>query len=268
MTALDHDQDPDRPVADLRWERRWGRVAGMAAIASVLATIASVPVASSDIAEKVDKQTDLSLLINTGMSGDGQFLAMVLRVAAVAVLIPFMFFAYRAIVARGPEDYTKYIPILGLVAIVILATSTATGFLDQRDAGRAFLASGPRTLDRAKDVTNDLDHSLSSYANILGGFLFGLWISLTAAEAMRVGLLTRFLGMFGLGAGLTTVIGSFISFPISSSLFIAWLGSFGLLALGYWPGGRPLAWETGRAESPLETGEGGGQFGRRGSEPA
>lgn len=260
------EEPDDRPVADVAWERRWGRPVGVLAVLSVVGTIAAVPVAASDLAQKVDNQTDLTVMINTGMSGGGQFAAMILRVACILMLVPFAIYMYRAVTARGPEDYTRYIPLLGIVALTIVAVSTATGFFDQRDAGRAFLDSGPRSLDRASEILDDLDTSASSYANTFGGFLFGLWISLTAAETMRVGLSTRFLGFFGLGAGVTTVIGSIIEFPISSALFIAWVGSLGLLAFGYWPGGRPLAWETGRAESPLEVGDP-GTFERRGSEP-
>lgn len=266
MSPVEPDDD-ERPTADLAWERKWGRVVGVGAIVSVLATIASVPVAATDIAQKPDKQTDLTVLTNIGLSGGGQFAAMVLRVLAIVVLLPFALFVYRAVQARGPESYTRYIPILGGVAFAIVAVSTATGFFDQRDVGRMFVHSGPQTLARAKDLSSDLDHNASSYANIFGGFLFGLWISLSAVELMRVGLTTRFLGLFGLGAGITTVIGTFVSFPISSSLFIAWMGSVGVLAIGYWPGGRPRAWDTGRAENPMETG-GDGQFNRRGSEPA
>jgi hypothetical protein len=73
--------------------------------------------------------------------------------------------------------------------------------------------------------------------------LFGIWVSVTSFEAMRVGLVTRFLGVFGLGAGIVTAVG----LPIGSSLFLAWIGSLGVLALGYWPGGRPPAWAAGRA---------------------
>jgi hypothetical protein len=266
MSPVNDPAADDRPTADLRWERIWGRPVGALAVLSVVGTVAAVPVAASDIAQKVDKQTDLTILMNAGLSGGGQFAAMVLRVACIAALIPFALFMYRAVRDRGQESYTRWIPVLGLVAFVLVGVSTTLGFLDQRDAGRVFVQSGPRTLARAKELSDDLDHNLATYLNVGGGFLFGLWISLTAAEAMRVGLTTRFLGLFGLGAGITTVIGSVIAFPISSALFIAWLGSVGILALGYWPGGRPLAWETGKAESSLETATG-GQFGRRGSEP-
>ncbi|UTI63580.1 hypothetical protein NBH00_19830 [Paraconexibacter antarcticus] len=258
--------DDDRPTADLAWERRWGRPVGALAVLSVVGTIAAVPVAASDVAQKVHKQTDISLLTNSGLSGSGQVAAMIIRIAAILVLIPFAIFIHRAVRDRGEESYTKWIPVLGIIAFVIVAGSTSMGFFDQRDAGRMFLHDGPHTAARAKDLVHHLNRNTAAFLNIGGGFLFGLWISLTAVETMRVGLTTRFLGLFGLGAGFTTVIGAIIAFPISSALFIAWLGSLGLLAIGYWPGGRPLAWETGKAESPLETATG-GQFGRRGSEP-
>ncbi|WP_354700610.1 hypothetical protein DSM112329_00891 [Paraconexibacter sp. AEG42_29] len=259
--------DAPEEVADVDWERRWGRPVGVLAILSVVGTIAAVPVAASDIARDFEKQNDKTVLINSGLSGDGQFTAMVLRVLCILVLIPFALYTFRAIRDRGNESYVRYIPILGLAAIAVVSISTAIGFLDQRDAGREFvaLAEPMQTLARAEELTDDLTKSFAAYFNVFGGFLFGLWISMTAAELMRVGLTTRFLGLFGLGAGITTVIGSIFPFPISSALFIAWLGSVGVLAFGYWPGGRPLAWQTGRAESPMET-EADGQFKRRGSE--
>jgi hypothetical protein len=42
---------------------------------------------------------------------------------------------------------------------------------------------------------------------------------------------------------------SAIGISVGQDLFIAWLASFGLLAVGYWPGGRPPAWDAGRAVS-------------------
>jgi hypothetical protein len=56
---------------------------------------------------------------------------------------------------------------------------------------------------------------------------------------MRVGLLDRFLGYWGLGA-----CGALALLSIGDAMFIGWLASVGLLALGYWPGGRPEAWRA------------------------
>lgn len=258
--------DEQRPTADLAWERRWGRVTGGLACVSVVATIAAVPVAATDVAQKVGKNTDLTLLTSIGQSGSGQLAAMILRVVSIAALIPFALFLYRAVAARGRQSHSHYVPVVGVVAFVIVGVATVVGFFEVRDVAREFVASGPQTLERAKTMLSDARGGgrlqAANIAQMVGGVLFGIWISLTSMEASRVGLLTRFLGIFGLGAGVATAIG----IPVSSALFLAWLGSLGLLAFGYWPGGRPLAWETGRAESPLET-ERPGRVGRQGSEP-
>jgi hypothetical protein len=64
---------------------------------------------------------------------------------------------------------------------------------------------------------------------------------MASIQAMRVGLLTRFLGYWGVGAG-----GALVLLPIGDAMFIGWLASIGILSLGYWPGGRPPAWQSTR----------------------
>jgi hypothetical protein len=62
---------------------------------------------------------------------------------------------------------------------------------------------------------------------------------------MRVGLLTRFMGVLGIIVGVLFII------PIGSSLPIVqafWLTSLGVLFLGRWPSGMPPAWVTGEAQ--------------------
>lgn len=252
--------------ADVGWERRWGPLAGGLAVASVVATIAAVPVASTDVVQHVGKANDLTFLQTVGTSGAGQFDAMLLRLFSILVLIPFTLYMYRAIHGRK-VDHSFYIPLLGVLAFLVVAATTAIGFFEVRDVGRAFAMSNtPQTLARAQTVLDDARGAgllrVSNIVGVVGGLMFGLWISLTAVETMRVGLSTRFLGIFGIGAGVTTAIG----IQISSALFLAWLGSMGLLAFGYWPGGRPPAWDEGRAISWVEADQEAGVR-RRGGEP-
>ena len=54
---------------------------------------------------------------------------------------------------------------------------------------------------------------------------------------MRAALLDRFLAYWGFGA-----CGALVLLPVGDAMFIGWLGSVGIMALGYWPGGRPAAW--------------------------
>jgi hypothetical protein len=65
---------------------------------------------------------------------------------------------------------------------------------------------------------------------------------------MRVGLLTRFMGILGIIVGVT--IGAGLIIPIDSQGIIRsfWLGALGLLLVGRWPSGMPKAWATGAAE--------------------
>jgi hypothetical protein len=71
--------------------------------------------------------------------------------------------------------------------------------------------------------------------------VFGVWVSLLCIWAMRIGLLPRFLAVWGIGAGLGGVL-----LPMGDALFLSWLGSAALLVLGLWPDGRPPAWAAGR----------------------
>jgi len=133
--------------------------------------------------------------------------------------------------------------ILGAIATIMftLGTSSEIGtFLD-----------GPRTVDRAADIGNS---SLLITAQLIGipgtqaiglaSLALGLGWVVICLNAMRVGLLTRFMGVLGV------ICGALIVLPILSPLPIVqtfWLGAMALLLLGRWPNGAPPAWEAGEA---------------------
>lgn len=79
----------------------------------------------------------------------------------------------------------------------------------------------------------------------LGLFALAAAIVLTALGAMRVGLLTRFVGVLGAIVGVLQILG-----PLSAVSFIVsafWLAMIGALMLNRWPSGMPPAWNTGEA---------------------
>jgi hypothetical protein len=62
---------------------------------------------------------------------------------------------------------------------------------------------------------------------------------------MRVGLLTRFMGVLGM------IVGVLLVFPIGSPVPIVqtfWLAALAVLFLDRWPGGGPTAWRSGEAQ--------------------
>jgi len=243
------DTVPGIPLVDTDREARAGRVAGALGLASIATTMASLVVQARDIPRREGSETnDRTTLLDIGGGGDGQVLSVYLRALSLVLVIALVWFLFRAVKGRNPAT-SPWIPRLGTVGFIAVAVVTVLGFYEVRDIGREFLASGPRTLDRAEEL---LDHARDdgslgtiNLTTFAASFMTGVWVSLASLESMRVGLLTRFLGVFGIGAGLATAI----SFPIGAYLFLGWLGSVALLAAGYWPGGRPPAWDEGRAVS-------------------
>ena len=135
--------------------------------------------------------------------------------------------------------------LLGAIATVMFTVGTSSeisSFLD-----------GPRTVDRAADIG---DSSLLVTAQLIGipgtqaiglaSLALGLGWVVICLNAMRVGLLTRFMGVLGI------ICGALIVLPILSPLPIVqtfWLGAMALLLLGRWPNGLPPAWSTGEAQA-------------------
>jgi hypothetical protein len=133
--------------------------------------------------------------------------------------------------------------LLGAIATIMFTIGTSaeiSNFLD-----------GPRTVDRAGDIG---DSSVLVTAQLIGipgtqaiglaSLALGLGWVVICLNAMRIGLLTRFMGVLGI------ICGALIVLPILSPLPIVqtfWLGAMALLLAGRWPGGLPPAWSTGEA---------------------
>lgn len=233
------------PTTDVAQENRIGRVAGTCAILALVCTLAAVPVAASGTPATRGGSDDLRLLLNVGLADGSQTAALALRVIGLLLIIPVGIHFFRLIKGRNPEHPRAAVGIL-LAGVLIQCVMLPLGFIEVRDVAQEFVNSGPRTAARAKELLDDQRDTaglrIANIGQIVGGIVFGVWISLSSMEGAKVGLLTRFLGIFGLGAGVTTAIG----IPVGSALFLGWLGSIGILMLGWWPGGRPPAWEEGR----------------------
>ena len=85
----------------------------------------------------------------------------------------------------------------------------------------------------------------ASLRDVAAGFGFGgalgfaLAMTYSCVHAMRVGLLTRFWGSLGAALGVASIL--FFQFTL------LWFLYLGLLIAGWVPGGRPPAWQTGKA---------------------
>jgi len=109
-----------------------------------------------------------------------------------------------------------------------------------------FVQHGTQSYVQAKQVTKGAALPALQTLDIAAQFVLALAIILIALNAMRVGLLTRFMGYFGILAGAASML--LIGSPPAVALQVFWLLALGFLFSGRWPNGDPPSWRTGRAE--------------------
>lgn len=178
--------------------------------------------------------------------GDGdQLLATVLQSASLLLAIAIGLFLLwlvhnrNDIVPRKIRWLTFAGPILFTLSIVVIHIAL-------RDVADEFVASGPQAGEAADDRAEDLrsDSALllvGGGLDLVGRVVFAMWLGFLSREMMHVELLTRFLGIFGIGAAFAFVLGA-LGVDIGLAMYIGWLASVSILALGRWPGGRPDGW--------------------------
>jgi hypothetical protein len=152
---------------------------------------------------------------------------------------------YLAVATRGRRrQFPKLLVYVPLVAGTLQALATVLSAYATNAAIGDFLA-GSRTVDAAQDVTTS---GLGVFATLLGlpGALgLALVLVMVSLNAMRVGLLTRFMGVLGMITGALQILPFGGPLPVIQCF---WLLLLSLLFLGRLPSGRPPAWSTGNAE--------------------
>jgi hypothetical protein len=164
-----------------------------------------------------------------------------LGLLAVAWTLSFLFSITRAR-HEGLQPFIRLLAIIG--GILAAITAVAYGIL-VADKASQFVSHGLQTYPEAHDLTNGTSFVAIPLVGQLGALLLAVGFVLTSLNAMRVGLLTRFMGYLGVFTGVLVL------FPIGSPVPIVqgfWLLALAYLMSGRWPSGVPPAWQTGKAE--------------------
>jgi hypothetical protein len=155
----------------------------------------------------------------------------------------------RAARHRKPE-IPAFLPAAVLVAGVLLGLANATTQILNVISAGDFVSGGDQSQAAVENLRGGVGlqvlQSLGLFALFVlsfGGYLYG------ALNAMRVGLLTRFMGVLGIIVGVAPILG--VLLPVAGSGFpivqAFWLIGLGLIYLDRWPGGVPPAWSAGEA---------------------
>lgn len=135
-----------------------------------------------------------------------------------------------------------YLPAVGagLFAVSLILVAIGTGAtVDQ-------VLDGDRTVNAVGDIAGSSLLVTGQLIEVVARFILGAAFVLVSLNAMRTGLLTRFMGVLGIISGVLLALPVFGGpLPIVQCF---WLGALGLIIAGRWPSGVPPAWRTGRAE--------------------
>lgn len=241
----------------LAWEARAGRPVAIASFAGGVIGFGSWLLYQSVISGREDGtdgflkaiEADPSTFITSG----------ILQAASLLLLIPPLLYLWRAIRARRPE-FTQTAAILLVLGALGFAISTLVQQITLTDVAKDFFPF--QIPDDAANLTGDayaeavdpdkaaeerVREDLSPAVQGLGlgaTFALAFAIVMLSVNAMRVGLLSRFMGVLGIGVGVMLVL----PLGIQPLLQLFFFSAIALLFLGRWPGaGRGPAWETGEA---------------------
>jgi hypothetical protein len=173
----------------------------------------------------------------------GYAIANLLGAIALSVALYYLFRATRA---RRPAlaPAFKWLVIFGpAVAAVSLLISEIVTLSRASSFPKHCVPGAACGHDAANHVFEKL--LLPGSIGTLGTLATAFAIVITALNAMRVGLLTRFMGVLGIIVGVLFVL------PITGGLPVVqafWFGALVPLFIMRWPQGQPPAWHTGVAE--------------------
>jgi len=241
-------------------ESRWALPAALAAFGAVLLILLQGFVSSvsgsgeADALRSVDAHT-----------GNVTLTSLMPALAFLLFMVPLVYL-FRAVRARSERVQPAMIVLL-VAAPLLVAGGTVLYGQARIEAAEHFVAGESKPTISAEEVKEKCegekpvaecekekreddaathaisDASLTPLATVVslgGGLLFAISLFYTCLWAMRTGLLSRFWGSLGMALGIAILIG-FVIFAI------IWFAYLGLLFLGLLPGGKPPAWEEGKA---------------------
>jgi hypothetical protein len=249
------------PEDTLAWEAAQRRTAGLAGAGAALLTLAGSLISGlsrSAVPDYGDRTQTVLDTLGRATSGEppvpgrlaaqtqylGEHAALpilgaILFFLGSLLMFPLMGYLFRAVRARRPE--------FGQIALILLAFGVVAFSVGRLavDLGQTIGAMGfdGGTNKQAADAVNTSLVSVGLVLYTAGTLGLGFAFVLISLNAMRVGLLTRFMGILGVIVGATFVL------PLDQQgiIRVFWLGALAALILGRWPSGVPAAWSAGEA---------------------
>src|SRR3954463_10733847 len=224
----------------LEWEARVGRIAGLSALVAAALIVAAIGYRIGALPHGADNVRRFRPAVEAHKNA---FLVSgILTGLGMLAFIPPLLYLYTVTRYRRAQlpPVTRVLLLLGPILFAICSVWFQ---FRQAHAADQFAAGAVKTKKHAEDVLRDSTTAVAGLS--LGASIAtGLATVMISMNAMRAGLLSRFMGVLGVILGVLFVL-PLIASPI---IQLFWLLALGLLLIDKWPGGRGPAWETGEAE--------------------
>jgi hypothetical protein len=227
----------DEKQAQLEWEARAGRLAGFAAWFAAALIVAGFVYQGAALPKSTNTAREFLPVLK---AHENAFLLWrVLSGVAMLAFIPPLLYLYRVTRFRRPAlpSVARILLIAGPVLFAVCAVWVNFRHVHAADQ---FLAGSVKTNKHAEDLVRNATTVVAGLS-LAASIATGLGTVLVSLNAMRAGLLSRFMGFMGL------LLGGLFVLPLIASPIIQlfWLIALGVLFVNIWPGGRGPAWETG-----------------------
>jgi hypothetical protein len=233
----------------LSWEARVGRLVAIACFASAILLVASLIYSSSQLNERTNDTVDGLYLLHAHKTE--VFVTTLLQGLSTALLAPVLWFLYKVTRFRRPElqPLARYLALIAPPAAAILSIIRQIQVAGISNKVVEHLSANPLPPHDANQFAKD--QLAQGSVQLVGGLALAAGLGLAfafimiALNAMRAGVLSKFMGIVGIIVGVLFVIPILGSVPIVE---VFWVGALGLLFLDRWPqGGRGPAWDSGEA---------------------
>lgn len=160
------------------------------------------------------------------------------------LLLAFVTYYLYLVTKRRKPDLIKAVLVLGLAGPLLFAVVSVIQPIYLVSEANSYSELAAQSIQRAKEIlfTGGVSQAIRAIGSA-ATLAIGLWFVIGSLYAMRVGLLTRAIGIVGIVIGAAFVLGATFT-PIVLAL---WLLALAALFFGAWPGGRPPAWDSGTA---------------------
>jgi hypothetical protein len=249
----------------LQWEARFGRPAALAAFAAGLLLLAATVILQTMLEDREDVEPLADFLLSVDDSPSTLIIQSIVQGLGALCLIPVFYYLFRATVHRVPQMPRWFVYFI-FIGPVLYGVAQVSGAIERVDVAEMFAAQDytlddpdPERLaeqcpairgelggDCAQELLQQNANLAAALPSLIGSVLVAFMYVMVPLRARRAGLLSPFMAILGVIAGVLLVLQLVPLVPIIIQAF--WLGAVGSLFLGNWPGGRGPAWETGEPD--------------------